>query len=151
MTVEEILSQEAQLQFDEFNNEIAFEIGKRIYDKALERKLPVAISISRCKQQLFYAALTGTTNHNEVWLKRKINSTYHYQKSSMIIQLKYQNATKTIGEMHGLDDKEYAAAGGAFPVVLKGTGLVGVIGVSGLTSEEDHGLIVECLQEYLIK
>ncbi len=148
MTVEEIVKQEQLLQFDGFNNEVAFEIGKRIYDKAIERKLPVAISISICNQQIFYVALEGATSNNQLWLKRKINTTYHFQESSMLIQLKYQG-TKTMVEIHGLDDKEYSAAGGAFPIRVKGVGVVGVIAVSGLTSEKDHGLIIECLEGYL--
>ena len=47
------------------------------------------------------------------------------------------------------DAREYAAHGGAFPVVVKGTGQVGTITVSGLPGPEDHALVVGVLKDYL--
>ena len=49
----------------------------------------------------------------------------------------------------GFDNREYAAHGGSFPIVLKGTGQVGSITVSGLPGPEDHAMVVSVLKDYL--
>ncbi len=149
ITVEEIKKQEEVLQFEKFDNEVAYDIGNRIFEKAKERKLPVAISISRCHQQLFFVSLPGAKPNNELWLKRKVNTVYHFQRSSMISEIEQKKAQVSLMEIHGLSESEYAPAGGAFPVIIKGTGMIGVIAVSGLPSEDDHGLIIETVKEYL--
>ena len=46
-------------------------------------------------------------------------------------------------------EQEYAAHGGSFPIILKGSGVVGTITVSGLAQEEDHLLVVNTLRDYL--
>jgi uncharacterized protein (UPF0303 family) len=44
----------------------------------------------------------------------------------------------------------YTIAGGAVPVKVKGVeGVVAVVVVSGLAQEEDHGVVVEVLGEWL--
>lgn len=48
------------------------------------------------------------------------------------------------------DPSTYACHGGGFPVRVKNVeGIVGVIVVSGLKQEDDHGVIVDAIQEYL--
>jgi uncharacterized protein (UPF0303 family) len=48
-----------------------------------------------------------------------------------------------------LDTSEYAAHGGAFPVLVRGTGCVGTVAVSGLPEVEDHKLLVATLEAFL--
>ncbi|MFV0362618.1 MAG: heme-degrading domain-containing protein [Suipraeoptans sp.] len=146
---ERIKEQEEQLQFVKFDNTIALEIGYGMMKKAMECNLPIAIDIMRLRQQIFHAALAGTTADNDYWLKRKINTVYHFSESSLMIQMKLERNYDTLEEAWGLSGEEYAAAGGAFPVKVRGVGMIGTIAVSGLTSEEDHQFIVDFLREYL--
>ncbi len=148
LTITEIEKQEEELQFKSFDNDIAHEIGLMLFRKAREYNYPVAINITRNGQSIFYIALTGATNNNENWLRRKINTANHFQNSSMIVQLRSEQRKKSLSESHGLSDFDYAAAGGAFPIKVRGVGMIGTIAVSGLASEEDHMLIVDCLREY---
>ncbi len=145
----EIERQEQELQFSCFNHEVALEIGSRLLNMARTKQLPVAIDVTMCRQQLFHAALPGTSVINEHWLRRKINTVYYFMTSSMAMQLKMEAEKKSLTEVHSLPEGDFAAAGGAFPVIVKDTGMVGTIAVSGMTSEEDHGLIVACIGEYL--
>lgn len=53
-----------------------------------------------------------------------------------------------------LEDKkmnpvEYGLLGGGFPILLRETGIIGTIAVSGLWHEENHRLIIRTLNEYL--
>ena len=48
-----------------------------------------------------------------------------------------------------LDIDQYAAHGGAFPVIVRDVGVVGTVTVSGLPQEEDHRLVVQVLREFL--
>ena len=43
---------------------------------------------------------------------------------------------------------ETAAAGGSFPVRVRGAGVVAAVTVSGLTSDEDHDFVVAALERY---
>ena len=44
---------------------------------------------------------------------------------------------------------DLAAAGGGFPIHLKGTGVIGAVTVSGVPQREDHGFVVEMLCRFL--
>jgi uncharacterized protein (UPF0303 family) len=44
---------------------------------------------------------------------------------------------------------DYAAHGGGFPIVLRGTGLIGTVVASGLPQREDHAMVVAALAEAL--
>ena len=56
---------------------------------------------------------------------------------------------KRIEEAYLIPESEYAPHGGCFPVIIKDTGLIGTITVSGLPQEEDHKLVVEAIRDYL--
>jgi uncharacterized protein (UPF0303 family) len=58
---------------------------------------------------------------------------------------------RTIENMYLLPESEYAPHGGCFPIIVKGTGVVGTIAVSGLPQEEDHKLVVQIIRAYLDK
>jgi len=50
----------------------------------------------------------------------------------------------------GPEAGSYAIHGGGFPIVVEGVeGVVGVIVVSGLKQDEDHGVIIEVVEEHL--
>ncbi len=48
-----------------------------------------------------------------------------------------------------LDVADFAAHGGAFPILVRGTGCVGTVAVSGLPQLEDHQLVVDTLERFL--
>ena len=149
--VNKIMEQEERLQFEKFDNETAWEIGCMLVEMARERKHAVAIDITRCRQQLFHAAMPGSAVDNDCWLRRKVNTVYNFGYSSLIVEAQVKESGESLMESRGLPNDQYAASGGAFPVKIKGVGMVGSIAVSGLPSECDHGLIVECLEKYLNK
>ncbi|CAF1461189.1 unnamed protein product [Rotaria sordida] len=72
---------------------------------------------------VFKFAMDGTSPDNWHWIQRKEATVY----------------------------REYAAHGGAFPVIIDGLGVVGVVAVSGLPQAEDHQLVVDAMEDYMRK
>lgn len=145
----QIAIQEKRLQFDHFNHTIAWILGNRLREVAEAQGQSVAIDIQLHGQPLFFYAMSGTSPDNVDWVRRKRNVVLRYHQSSYAIglQLKQQNTTLT--EKVGVDARDYAPHGGCFPLMVKGTGCVGTITVSGLPQRQDHNLIVKVLSELL--
>lgn len=144
-TLESLLAQEASLVLDHFSNDDAWALGSALVDLARSRKLPVAISIVRGGQRLFHYAAPGTSHDNDLWLERKLATVLHFGHSSLYLEQKLKEEALSLLDKFGLGPTAYVAAGGAFPLVIAGTGLVGGAAVSGLKGEDDHALVVEAL------
>jgi uncharacterized protein (UPF0303 family) len=148
-TLDQLLREEQELQFTKFNEEIAWQIGCQLVDLAQSRGLAVAIDITRGNHQLFHASLRGTAADNDEWIKRKVRLVYRFEHSSFYIGQLLKSKGKTIEQAYLISESEYGPHGGCFPVIVRGTGMIGTITVSGLPQEEDHKLVVEAIQNYL--
>ena len=144
-----LLSEEEELQFDQFNEDTAWQIGSWLVEYARKEKLPVAIDLTRAGQQLFHASLPGAAIDNDEWIRRKVRLVYRFGHSSFYIGQFLKSLGKSIEEVYLLPESEYAPHGGCFPVIVRGTGVIGTITVSGLPQEEDHKLVVKAVREYL--
>ena len=100
-------------------------------------------------QQLFHAALPGTAPDNDAWIVRKTRVVDRFGRSSLNVGERARQAGTTFEEQMRLDPDLYAAHGGAFPVTVRGVGVIGTVAVSGLPQLEDHRLVVEVLSEFL--
>lgn len=149
--LESLLDQEERLQFSSFDEEKAWELGSLLVAEAKKLKLPIAVDIRRGERQLFHASLKGASADNDQWILRKTRTVQRWGHSSFYMNRFLASLGKTLGEKYFVSDQEYAAAGGCFPILVRGTGLVGTVAVSGLPQEEDHRLVVRCLEAYLKK
>ena len=153
MTGRELLdaleAQEERLLFDRFDEGTAWALGVALREAALAGGLPVAISVRRNGQRLFHAALPGASADNDGWLARKSAVVDRYGRSSLRVGEPFRVDGGSFDEKSRLDPSEYAAHGGAFPVLLRGTGCIGTVAVSGLPQLEDHRLVVETLEAFL--
>jgi uncharacterized protein (UPF0303 family) len=147
--LESLLKEEGELQFSSFNEETAWQIGNRLVERATRENLPVTIDITRGEQQLFHASRPGTSADNDEWVKRKVRLVYRFAHSSFYMGQLLKSIGSTIEEAFLVPESEYAPHGGCFPVIIKGTGMVGTITVSGLAQEDDHRLVVETIRAYL--
>lgn len=145
----ELLSQERELQFDSFDNAAAWELGQRLVAAARAGGHGVTIDIARGEQQLFHAALDGTSADNDAWIRRKNNVVRRFGHSSFYVGRECEAAGGTLEERFFVDPREFSAHGGAFPIVVRGVGGVGTVTVSGLPQAEDHRLVVSVLREFL--
>jgi len=148
-TLAELAAEEAELQFGSFTNDDAWELGLALVTAARERGLPVAVDVSRNGHQLFHASLPGTVPDNDTWIARKAAVVQRFGHSSLYVRQRSIEAGTTFEAEFELDPQVYRAHGGAFPVLVRDVGPVGVVVVSGLPMLEDHRLVVEVLRARL--
>lgn len=145
----QLLEQEQCLQFDEFSNRTALDIGLRLVAAAREAGQAIMVDIRRDGLPVFQHAMDGTGADNADWVRRKNNVVRRSAHSSFYAGNYYRSIGTTFEDHWQLDPRDYAAHGGAFPLLLKGAGMAGTITVSGLPQAEDHALVVSVLQAFL--
>ncbi|MDO5444972.1 MAG: heme-degrading domain-containing protein [Eubacteriales bacterium] len=148
-TIEQIRKQEEELVFDSFTYDDAFALGCLLYVRAKEKNLPLTVDITRNGQQLFHAALPGTSPDNDQWIIRKNRVVSRMHKSSFQVGCILKEKGQSIEEQFLISSFEYAAHGGAFPLTVKDCGVIGTISVSGLPQECDHRFVTDVIAEYL--
>ena len=124
-------------------------IGRRILEAAIARDLPVTIEVRRAGRVVFRAARAGTNAHNDMYVAGKARIVERFGHSSLYERLRHEAEGTTFAEATSLAFPEYAPHGGGFPLIVAGTGPVGVAIVSGLPQLEDHAFVVECLEAHL--
>ena len=144
-------AEERELQFERFSNEDAVALGLSLYETAREKELPVTIDITRNGHQLFHLSMPGTSPDNDRWVARKIKLVNRMGMSSYRVGTLLRSLGMTLEERFELSHYEYAAHGGCFPVILKGTGPIGTVTISGLAQEDDQAMVVNAIRQYLGK
>src|SRR5687768_16464072 len=132
----QLLQEEQELQFAKFNEDIAWQIGCRLVERARETGLSITINITRGDHQLFHASLPGTSADNDEWIKRKVRLVNRFGHSSFYMGQLLKNRGKSLEEAYRISEDLYAPNGGCFPIVIKDTGMIGTITVSGLAQED---------------
>lgn len=148
-TIAALESQERELVFARFDNADAWRLGCLLVELAQERELGITIDVRRGTQQLFHAALPGTTADNDSWVERKVRVVERFGASSYLVGLRAVAKGTTFAVQHDLSLQQYAAHGGCFPVRVADVGVVGTVTVSGLAQTDDHALVVEALRTFL--
>jgi uncharacterized protein (UPF0303 family) len=146
--LQDLLQQEAELQFTSFTNEMALELGIALLDTARTHG-QVTIDIIRHGQQLFHYAMGGTSADNDHWIRRKNNVVARFGHSSYYIGRQLASIGQSMEEKYLLPSSEYAAHGGAFPLIVRDVGVIGSITISGLPQAEDHEVVVTTLRAFL--
>lgn len=144
--IQEMEREEQELQFRQFTNETALEVGLAIIEEAKSRGKSITTEIYRSGQRLFAHAMEGTSKDNEDWIRRKNNVVNRFGESSWHVALRLREDGKSLDQDYGLPIEDYVGAGGGFPLIIEGEGLAGTITVSGLSDQEDHDLLVAALR-----
>jgi uncharacterized protein (UPF0303 family) len=153
MTIEDdirqIERQEKRLQFSAFDAATAWSIGLYLKQAAEARSAGIVVDIGLWTLPLLNFALPGATLSNFDWVRRKRNVVKEFHCSSYLMGRKLARDGKSLADLGDLPERDYAVHGGAFPITLAGTGVVGAVIVSGLPQREDHALVVEALAHAL--
>lgn len=141
--------EDARIRFARFEHDDALAVGARIIELARERGLTISTAIWLGEQQVYHAALAGTTADNDGWMRRKAATTRRYDASSQLVRTRWGSYGVTAAtEALGVEPLVYAFAGGAVPIRIGAT-QVGVVVASGVSDEVEHALVVEVLEEHL--
>lgn len=140
--------QERELVLDRFDHTDAWRLGSRITALAQAAGAAVAIDIRRPGLILFRAALPGSTPDQESWIARKAAVVLRLESSSALVDARL-SAAGVDAAGTGWLGPDYAVTGGSFPIRVRGVGVVAAATVSGLTSPEDHDLVVAGLRAHL--
>ncbi|KAK9479837.1 hypothetical protein V1514DRAFT_327505 [Lipomyces japonicus] len=149
-----LLQQEQDLQFTSFNSEDAIALGLAILAEspraADPSALPVVVSIIVNGHVFFYSAQDGTALDNEKWIARKVATVNRWGHSTLYQASAAWASGTTLPERFLVAKEEFAAAGGGFPLFIKGvTYPVGVISVSGLPHYIDHDVVTRGIKKFL--
>ena len=147
--LKELLQEEQELQFNYFDESTAWAIGSKLVARASRENFPITVDITRGAHQLFHASLPGTSSDNDEWIKRKVRLVYRFGRSSFYMGQLLKQMGQSIEDVFLIPESEFAPHGGCFPIIVKGTGMVGTITVSGLPQAEDHKLVVETIRAFL--
>lgn len=146
-TLEQVLEQEAKLQFDEFKHEDALNLALLINEEVKNNyEKPVGIRVVHQGLEVFHF-LMNERKRPATWLVRKAKTVNESGHSSLYTFLKMEAEPK-FKAWQG--DDNYAICGGGFPLIENGE-VTGSICVSGLEHWDDHAVIVKCLKQYLNK
>ena len=150
-TIARVEEDERRLQFLTFSDEDAFTLGTQMRTLALARGHAITIDIARGEQRLFHTALPGTSAHNGIWIERKKRTVREWGSSSYAVGLRFPvlDPPHTLETAPWMDPRSYSGSGGGFPIVVKGSGLVATVAVSGMRHDLDHGFIVDALERFL--
>lgn len=147
--IAKIKIQEDTLAFSAFSETDALSIGLAIIERIKAANGFGLIDIRLWDRQLFAYSMPGATQDNAEWVRRKINVVRRFHASSYRKALELAEAGRSFNEALGMDPMEYAAAGGCFPIRLKGGPVVGCVTVSGLPQRDDHRVVVEVISAHL--
>lgn len=148
----QIAREELELRFASFGEDTAWALGQALAWRAQERRAPVVLNIRSSDRTYFHLALPGSTPDNDLWARRKSNTTLHLHRASLAVGAMMRGKGQdpdSFGLGRGLDPLSYSAHGGSFPIRLISGTVLGAITVSGLPQIEDHALIVETLRGFL--
>ena len=146
-TKAELGSEEQDLQLGAFSHEDAVALGLVLLENARVAGHTIAIAVDRGNQRVFHAALPGTCSDHNAWLERKFAAVRHFDRASLELERRLLE-NNTYLEERQLDQSQIVLAGGAFPIRVRDV-LVGVIGVAGLRSVDDHRFVVDSLKQFI--
>ena len=153
MTVESdlqlVIKQEQQLVFDRFDEDTAFEIGSLVREAARALGKGIAVGVYLWDRTLFYGATAGASEGNRGWIERKAKLVRLQMKSSYRVVLERGDRPRLLEPNWAIEPSEYALAGGAFPIVAKGFGVIGAAVASGLDERTDHELVRAAIAQAL--
>lgn len=147
--IERIGLQEQLLRFQAFGQQSAWEVGVALKARCEERGLSVTIEIRIARETVFLYAMPGAKPENADWARRKRNTVEMTGRSSYGVGLALKEQGETLQSLMGLERRDYASHGGAFPILHVEGGCLGVVTVSGLPERDDHALVVEELAHVL--
>jgi uncharacterized protein (UPF0303 family) len=126
----EVRSWSKLFNFKKLDHDSARRIGQAVAEVAEFEQLPVTVAVFLGEQRIYHAAFTGTTAANDEWIRRKRNAALRHDMSSLEFLLTQSQSSRP---PEWLDARDFAIAGGAIPLRVRGS-MVGTVVLSGLSN-----------------
>lgn len=140
-SVESVLADEELLGTYPWNRSKLIDFGDYMKRLAMESGRPIVISIFLDYQRIYQIGLEGSSEDNDTWIQRKINTVYAIRHSSLFLRAHIEGEIQQrLHIKNHLGD--LAVCGGGIPILQNGS-VKGIILVSGLPHYEDHLFIME--------
>lgn len=145
-SVESVLNDEASIASFDWNRDSLIAFGESLVAIGRAKSLPLAVAICYQDVKIFQTFLDGTSNVNELWVQRKINTVNAIAHSTLYLRAVLdKGAYAELGLNNHIG--ELAACGGGVPVLKNGK-IEAVLIVSGLPHEDDHSLIIDTFNTF---
>jgi uncharacterized protein (UPF0303 family) len=156
-TSEGLLREEQLLALAQLEQVDALEIGEIAV--ALAKAEPLAISIevqlvSESSSQpwtVFHYALPGALPDQPSWIARKANVVRATGHSTMYERVLAEERGIDWYQEHALPEETHAIHGGGLPLNVAGSGLQGILLISGLPQVEDHLFGIRVITQFLAR
>ena len=146
------LAQEAEaLVLPSLTQAQAIEIGEIAFGKASVRGLPIIVEVRMGQWTVFKVALPGSTTDNDSWVARKARVVLATGNSTIFERVSAEERGVDWYAETGLSEELHANHGGGLALNVAGSGLAGILLISGLPQVDDHLLGVEVITEYLAR
>ena len=150
-TALDLLTEERMLVLPFLDISDALELGSIASSFGESRHLPIAIEVRLGDWIVYHASLPGSRPENDWWISRKARVVMLKHHSTLYERVSAQERGIDWHKENNLLDETHAIHGGGLPLIIKDTGFVGVLLISGLPQVEDHLLGVEVLTKFLAR
>jgi uncharacterized protein (UPF0303 family) len=147
----QLIKEEHTLVLEDFDNEMAVELGQIGISFGRKRKLPIAIEVRIGDWTVFKAALPGSKPENDWWINRKARVVAMKKHSTIYERVLAEEQGIDWHKENKVEDETHAIHGGGLPIITKKQGFVGTLIISGLPQVDDHLLGVEMITEFLAR
>ncbi len=140
---------EQELVFSSFSRADALRLGVLINEESAAYPAPVATEIVINGLVVYRYFQDGALPDSELWLARKRNAVELMQMGSLRFGCWLEENGETLASRK-LEEAEFAPGGGGMPILLKGTGMIGSVCVSGEPDHlDDQAIVTKAMQRLL--
>jgi uncharacterized protein (UPF0303 family) len=129
----------------------AVEIGEIAVQIARRESLAISIEVRLGEWTVFHTALPGAKPDQPSWIARKARVVLATGHSTMLERVKAEEAEIDWYETYEMPEESHAIHGGGLALNVVGTGLVGILLISGLPQVEDHLFGIRVITEFLAR
>ena len=147
VTFESLTEVEQELVFTSFSRADALRLGQLINEASAGYSEPIATEITINGLVVYRYFQDGSLPDSELWLERKRNAVELMQMGSLRFGCWLEKNGESL-ESRKLNPDDYAPGGGGMPIVLKGTGVIGSVCVSGEPNHlDDQAIVTQALRQ----
>lgn len=137
-----------RLELESFSNDDGVDLGMLAVEVIRERRLNLAVRVTRGDDIVFQAKLKRTGLRNDEWLVGKVAVVTQFAEPSLLVKLRHLESGTVFGDRTDVDHSVAKAAGGSLPIWVHGE-LAGTITMSGEPDSVDHATAQAAAERYL--